>query len=177
MSNPLLITNEAILIPLTFLIVYYDVRYRRIPNAFVLGTLISGLSANTIYGGWAGLRNSIMGCLLAFGLMFAMRLLTGLGAGDVKLFGAVGAVIGVQQVLPAFLLAVLLGGILAVFAMLRAGAVHQAMFGVYQVFVGLLPGGKMPSRATLARSGVTVPYGIAITCGSVVSVLGTLARG
>ena len=43
MSNQLFIINEAVLIPLTFLIFHYDTRYRRIPNAFVLGTLISGL--------------------------------------------------------------------------------------------------------------------------------------
>jgi hypothetical protein len=84
---------------------------------------------------------------------------------------------GAQHVLSAFLLVVLLGGVLAAFATLRAGTARQTMFGVYQIFVGLLPGGRLPSRETFARSGVTIPYGVAITCGSVVSVLGALARG
>ncbi len=165
------------LVPLTFLIVHYDTRYRRIPNAFVLGTLISGLAANAILGGWAGLRNSLMGCLFAFGLMFAVRIFTGLGAGDVKLFGAIGALIGAQQVLPAFVLVLMLGGVLAVFAMLRAGTVRQTMVGVYQIFTGLMPGGQMPPRARFVESGMTIPYGVAITCGSMMSVLSALARG
>lgn len=176
MTNQLLIINAAVLIPLTFLIIHYDTRYRRIPNAFVLGTLISGFGANAIYGGWDGLRNGAAGCLLAFALMLAMRFFTGLGAGDVKLFGAIGALLGVDQVLTAFLLVVLLGGVLAGFAMLRAGTVRQTMVGVYQIFVGLLPGGQLPLRDKFAERGVTIPYGVAITCGSVMSLLGALAR-
>ncbi len=178
MSNSLLIINEAVLIPLSFLIAYYDTRYRRIPNAFVLGTLLSGLIINTIFGGWAGLRNSLIGCLFAFGLMLGVRFFTGLGAGDVKLFGAIGALIGPQRVLSAFLLVVLVGGVLAAFAILRACTVRQTMFGVYQIFTGLLPGGRMPTRENFISNGVvTIPYGIAITCGSAMCVFGALARG
>jgi len=109
--------------------------------------------------------------------MLGVRFLTGLGAGDVKLFGAIGAVIGMQHVLPTFLVVVLLGGMLSVFAMLRAGTMRQTMIGVYQILIGLLPGGRMPSRDTFSRSGVTIPYGVAITCGSVMSVFAALARG
>ena len=36
-----------LLIPLAIIIIYYDVRYRRIPNAYVLAALISGLTINT----------------------------------------------------------------------------------------------------------------------------------
>ena len=176
MSSANVIVSEAVLIPLMFLITYYDTRYRRIPNAFVLGTLISGLAANTIYFGWTGLGNSLTGCLLAFGLMLGVHFFTGLGAGDVKLFGAIGALIGAQQVLPAFLLVVILGGVLAGFAMVRAGRVRQTMLGVYQIFIGLLPGGQLPPRAKLAQSSVTIPYGVAITIGSVMSMFGSLAR-
>jgi prepilin peptidase CpaA len=150
MSSAIVIASEAVLIPLMFLISYYDTRYRRIPNAFVLGTLISGLAINTIYFGWAGLGNSLLGCVAAFALMLGVRFFTGLGAGDVKLFGAIGAIVGVQQVLPLFLIVVILGGLLSAFAMFRAGTARQTMLGV---------------------------YGVAITCGSVLSVFGVLARG
>jgi len=176
MSNTIVIASAAILIPLNLLITFYDTRYRRIPNAFVLGTLLSGLIVNLICRGAGGLGDSLAGCLLAFGLMLAVRFFTGLGAGDVKLFGAIGSLIGMQQVLPAFLLVVLLGGLLATFAMLRAGAVRQTMIGVYQIFVGMMPGGQMPSRETFAQGGLTIPYGVAITSGSLIAVLSVLTR-
>lgn len=177
MSSAIVLASEAVLIPLTVLITYYDARYRRIPNTFVLGTLISGLAVNVICFGWAGFSNSLTGCLFAFGLMLAVRFFTGLGAGDVKLFGAIGALIGAQHVFRAFLFVVIFGGVLAVFAMLRAGTARQTLIGVYQIFLGLLPSGQLPSREAFSRSGVTIPYGVAITFGSLMSVFGALAPG
>ncbi|MGI9165119.1 MAG: prepilin peptidase, partial [Pyrinomonadaceae bacterium] len=59
------LVNIALLIPLAIIITYYDVRYRRIPNSFVLATLVSGLAINTIFGGLEGLYGSLGGCALA----------------------------------------------------------------------------------------------------------------
>lgn len=180
MSNSLVMINEVVLIPLAILVGYYDMRYRRIPNAFVLGTLISGLVANTVCEGWGGLVNSLAGCLLAFTLMLTLRFFTGLGAGDVKLFGAIGSLLGVHLILPTFLIIILVGGLLAVITMLRAGTARQTLFGALQILAGLLPGsllgGRMMRRPATVGSGQTIPYGIAIVCGSLISVANTMFR-
>src|SRR4051812_46037370 len=105
------IVNVALLIPLAVLITYYDVRYRRIPNAFVLAALASGLLMNGILSGWGGLASSVEGCLLAFGMMLLLHLFGAMGAGDVKLFAAVGSVVGVGLVVPTFAVVVLTGGV------------------------------------------------------------------
>lgn len=170
MSNNLAIIIEAVLIPLAVLITYYDVRYRRIPNAFVLGALGSGLAANTIYNGPRGLFSSITGCVVGLGLMLILRFFTGLGAGDVKLFGAIGAVIGVQLVLPTFLIIVLAGGILAVHSMLSAGTVRHTMLRVWHLFAGKHAVSQIVEPALASVSRQTIPYGVAITFGSVISV-------
>src|ERR1051325_11495707 len=52
---------ELFLIPLAVLIIYHDVRYRRIPNPIVLATLISGLAINFVQGGFSGGLDSITG--------------------------------------------------------------------------------------------------------------------
>ena len=104
----------VLLLPLAIIITYYDVRYRRIPNAFVLATLASGIAINSIFGGLAGLYGSLGGCALAFVLMFMLHLFGAMGAGDVKLFAAIGAVTGASLVLPTFLVVILTGGLLAV---------------------------------------------------------------
>ena len=119
MLSPTAIIVEIFLVPLAVLIIYYDVRYRRIPNAFVLATLISGLTLNLIVGGLQGGLYSIGGCVLAFFLMFMLHVFGAMGAGDVKLFAAVGSVIGAQLVLPTFVVVVLTGGLLALFTTLR----------------------------------------------------------
>ena len=160
----------ALLIPLAIIITYYDVRYRRIPNSFVLATLAGGLAVNTIFGGLTGLYASLGGCALAFVMMFMLHVFGAMGAGDVKLFAAIGAVTGAHMVLPTFLVVVLMGGLLAVVSMVRAGVVMTTMHRVLQIFVGMLPGWQMPKFAVPTDSKHTIPYGVAITMGSIISI-------
>ncbi|HEX8127668.1 MAG TPA: prepilin peptidase [Pyrinomonadaceae bacterium] len=169
MPGTLTIVSSALLIPLAVVITYYDARYRRIPNAFVLATLIAGLSVNTIMNGTAGALASIGGCAFAFALMFMLHIFGAMGAGDVKLFAGIGSVVGVSLVLPTFLVVVLVGGALAVVTMIRAGTVRETLWRVVQIFVGFLPGWEMPRFSVPAERRYTIPYGVAITVGSLIS--------
>jgi prepilin peptidase CpaA len=170
MWNPSSIATVILLVPLAVIIIYHDVRYRRIPNAFVLATLISGLAINTIFGGFNGALSSLGGCALAFILIFVLHVFGAMGAGDVKLFSALGAVMGANLVVPTFLVVVLTGGLLAIVSIMRAGAVMTTMHRVLQIFVGLLPGWEMPKFTVPADRRHTVPYGVAITIGGLISV-------
>src|SRR3982751_1941072 len=139
MADPFIIVSCALLVPLAVIITYYDVRYRRIPNAFVLATLTSGLALNAMGGGLRGVETSVEGCVLAFILMFMLHVFGAMGAGDVKLFAAIGSVVGSALVLPTFAVVVLTGGALAVAQMIRSGLVRETLWRVAQIFVGLLP--------------------------------------
>ena len=169
MSGTLTIVSSALLIPLAVVITYYDARYRRIPNAFVLATLIAGLSVNTIINGTQGALVSLGGCALAFALMFMLHIFGAMGAGDVKLFAGIGSLIGTSLVVPTFLVVVLVGGVLAVVTMFRAGTVRETLWRVVQIFVGFLPGWEMPRFSVPAERRYTIPYGVAITLGSLIS--------
>ncbi len=164
------LVNIGLLVPLAIVIGYYDVRYRRIPNAFVLAALAGGLALNGIFGGLPGVAASLAGCGLAFVLMFILHIFGAMGAGDVKLFAAIGAVTGAQLVVPTFLVVVLIGGLLAVVSIIRAGTVMTTLHRVLQILVGLLPGWQMPKFAVPADRTHTIPYGVAITMGSIISI-------
>ena len=170
MLSPTATVFQFFLIPLAVLIIYHDVRYRRIPNAFVLATLISGLTLNFALGGINGGLNSVGGFLLAFILMFMLHVFGAMGAGDVKLFAAIGSVIGAQLVLPTFVVVVLLGGLLALVTVLRSGVFGTTMHRVLQIFVGLLPGWQMPKFSVPADRRLTIPYGAAITIGAIIAI-------
>ncbi|HEX8352737.1 MAG TPA: prepilin peptidase [Pyrinomonadaceae bacterium] len=159
----------VLLLPLTAVITYFDVRYRRIPNLFVLATLVSGLIINFMAAGLPGLAASGGGCLLAFGLMFVLHVFGAMGAGDVKLFAAVGSVVGTGLVPETFLVVLLTGGVLAVYSILRNGTVLTTLTRVLQIFVGLLPGWQIPRFDVPADRRHTLPYGVAITLGSIIS--------
>lgn len=169
MLSPTATVFQFFLVPLAVLIIYYDVRYRRIPNAFVLATLISGLTLNLALGGIYGAISSIGGCVLAFILMFILHVFGAMGAGDVKLFAAIGSVIGAHLVLPTFVTVVLTGGVLALISILRSGVFATTMQRVLQILVGLLPGWQMPKFSVPADRRLTIPYGAAITIGAIIA--------
>jgi prepilin peptidase CpaA len=163
------IATALLLIPLAFAISYMDVRYRRIPNKLVLVTLFVGLTLNTAFGGTRGLLVSLGGFALAFGLMFFLHVFGTMGAGDVKLFAALGAVNGMSLVLPMLLVVALTGGILAVGKMIYSRRVGSTMLGVFQFFYGLLPGQTVPRFEIPADRRFTLPYAVPICFGSLIS--------
>ena len=159
-----------LLLPLTALITYFDVRHRRIPNKIVLVALVCGLAMNTFWSGWSGLLSGVEGCLLAFGLMLALHFFGAMGAGDVKLFAAIGGIIGVGLVFKTFVVVVIVGALLAMVSMVYTGTARVTMQRVYLILVGFLPGWKMP-RYEVTPDRHTIPYGVAITLGTLISLV------
>ena len=158
-----------LLVPMAVFIMYYDLRYRRIPNVLVAGLLIGGLTINISFGGFNGALASLEGLGLAFLPMFLIHLFGAMGAGDVKLFGAVGAVVGVSLVPLTFVIVVMLGAVLAIYTMLRSGTVFSTLHGVLRIFVGIMPGWEMPRFAIPSDRKHTIPYGVAIMLGSLIA--------
>lgn len=87
-----------------------DVRSGRIPNSVTFPLVISGLVFHTWADGWQGLLFSLLGCLVGLGCLIWFYARGGMGAGDVKLLGAIGAYLGPTQVVYAFAVAAILGG-------------------------------------------------------------------
>ena len=160
-----------LLVPVTILITYYDVRYRRIPNVYVLATLVCGLALNFAGNGWEGGLSSLKGGMLAFGLMLVLHIFSAMGAGDVKLFGAIGAVIGVSLVFKAFLIVLVTGGILAIVLSIRNGRLRETCNRVMLIFINLLSGWQPPRFPAPQDRSMTIPYGVAITFGTLISLV------
>ena len=169
MINPQTLVTTAVFVPLAGGITYMDVRYRRIPNKLVLTTLVAGVAINTAFAGSHGLLVSLGGFALAFGSMFLLHLFGTMGAGDVKLFAAIGAVHTLPLVLPTLLVVALTGGVLAIIKMIYTGRVKATMFGVFQFFYGLLPGQTIPRFAIPEDRNYTLPYAVPICFGSLIS--------
>lgn len=167
--TPEAIVKLIVLAPLAVSVIYQDVRYRRIPNLLVLTALVAGIGINSFFGGWQGVTNSLLGFGLAFAPMLLLHIFGAMGAGDVKLFGAVGAILGVGLMPITLVLVAIIGGLLAIYMTLRAGTMLSTMHGVLRIFVGMLPGWEMPRFAMARDRRHTIPYGVAIMVGSLIS--------
>ena len=94
-----------------------DVRSSRVPNVLTFSLALSGLGFHTIADSGNGFLFSLEGLGLGFVLLLGFYVYGGMGAGDVKLLAAVGAVVGPLNVFVGFLFASLFGGLYAVVVM------------------------------------------------------------
>ena len=95
-----------------------DFRSQKIPNLITLPTATIALLYHFFIHGIDGLIFSALGLVTGIGLLIIPYMLGGMGAGDAKLMGAVGAIIGSKNVFVAFLFTALVGGIYAVILIL-----------------------------------------------------------
>ncbi len=109
MSNYVLITLGVFLV----ICASFDVFFRRIPNWLTYPAMLMAVLYHCIVGGTAGLAQTLGGLGVGMAMLMPFYLLKGMGAGDVKLMGVVGACLGPRQVFHAFLWTGLTGGLYA----------------------------------------------------------------
>jgi prepilin peptidase CpaA len=156
------------LIGLTLLVlsaaVYTDLRSRRIPNAFTLPAAAAGLGLNLLWHGMEGLGYAALGWIVGVGLLLVPFMLRGIGAGDVKLLAAVGALQGPVFVFFTALYGALIGGVLATVMLQRSGSLGAAVQSL--VLLRFLPR-PVGQVITTGR----MPYAPAIALGACAALL------
>jgi prepilin peptidase CpaA len=91
-----------------------DIRFQKIPNLLTYSAMFIGIAYHTAMNGWAGLLFSLEGLGLGIAVLIVFYLWGGMGAGDVKLMGAVGGLLGPKGVFDAFLFTAIIGGIYSI---------------------------------------------------------------
>ena len=145
-----------------------DIKRRRIPNVVSLGLTAAGLALAASGASGVSLRASLVGFAVAFVLMLPGHVLGATGAGDVKLFAAAGAVLGIGRVFEAFLCVAIAGGILALVVAVQRGRLARTL-----EHTARLCGTPLETRRTIESPAEhnRFPYGPAIAIGSVVAAL------
>lgn len=145
----------------------FDIAQRRIPNWVNASLVGAALLVYVVAFQWAGLFFCCKGLAFGFLLLFVPYLLGGIGAGDVKLMAAVGAVLGVEYTWQAFLGIAISGGVAAIGLMAVRGELLLRLRRVGLMLYGLVSGLGLEAlkveRSTLKRDGI--PYGVVIAVG------------
>lgn len=144
-----------------------DLATRRIPNLVVGLTALAGLLA--ALGGASDVTpiSSLSGLAAGLALMLPGHLFGGTGAGDVKLFGAAGAVIGVERILWAFAYTAIAGGVLAVVV-----AIHRRRLGTtLSRGLDVVTGSARGTRRRRPSSHDRFAFGPAIAAGCLLAAL------
>jgi prepilin peptidase CpaA len=148
---------------LAFIAGVTDFRWRRIPNWLTVPALAVGVAANTFFGGWSGLKTSLLGALVGLGLLLPFVLLRSLGAGDWKLAGALGAFTGPTLLVDLLLLSVFVAGMMAIMLIIYKGRIREALRNIAHIVVSLVTFQLPGHRVSLDNpDSLKVPYGVAL---------------
>lgn len=146
-----------------------DIRSYRIPNYLTFSGMLCGILYHTAQNGISGFLFATAGVFVGMSLLILFYLSGGIGAGDVKLLGSVGAFLGPKAVLIAGLYTAIIGGIYALLLIALHPAESKSI--VMRIYTSLktlfytgefitIPPGKGEKKLTLC-------YGVAISLGGI----------
>jgi prepilin peptidase CpaA len=144
-----------------------DLRWRTIPNWLTAPAVLVGLGFHTVMSQLAGFAFSLEGATVGLGLFIIFYVCGWMGAGDVKLFAAVGSFLGPAQTISAAIVIVLVGGLLAFMVLGFNQGWRKMGLWLWSYFQAMV--------LTRSTTGVTpeqgiapkVPYAVAIGLGTI----------
>lgn len=149
---------DILLVTVIIICVITDIKNRKIYNKVIYPALLAGFLLHFVFNGLSGIGYSFLGFLVGIALLFIPYALGGMGAGDVKLLGLIGALKGSLFVFQTFLYTAIFGGIIALVIVLMRNGMLQTM--VNNIFTSL----RLQYRFS-GNSIHTFPYGVPIAAG------------
>lgn len=159
-----------------------DIRRGKIHNMLTYPAIAIGLIGHTLVGGLEyqgerqlGLIGSACGFAAGFGPMLAVWLAGGIGGGDAKLMGAVGALAGWRFALAAMFFGFAIAALMAVVVMVRRRIVRRTVGRILR-FLFLVFTPSRPADPATADS-PKVAFGFALCIGSAIALIEVLLKG
>jgi len=153
----------------------YDARYRRIPNWLTAAGVVAGFTAHGMLEGPSGLLTAVKGFALGFGIYLVLYLLRGMGAGDVKLMGALGSIAGPASWFALFLGASIFGAVVAVVMAMSKGRLGSTLMNVVRMVRELLflraPYVREPQIDVHHKDALRAPHGTIIAVAAILLML------
>jgi prepilin peptidase CpaA len=156
----------------TVLSVFFDLTVRRIPNWIIAFGLSGGLLLNASQG-FAQFSHSLLGFVGGIAIFIVPFALGWMGAGDVKYFGVVGALLGIEWLPRVLFYSILAAGVFAVgyvaIGRFNSGFFKDAWTDCKLAILSL--GRVLPDSIgkRTAKGADSVPWGVAIGAGTLVA--------
>ena len=166
------IAVQVLLVLLVIPAAIWDLFERRVPNWLTLPGVLLGFGLNMILFESAGFWMALRGLGLALLIYFPLYLLRGIGAGDVKLMAAIGAVVGPANWLAIFVITALIGGVSALVLLAAKGRLQKTFGNIWLILLrvshGRAPFQDDPQLDVRTEQGLRLPHAVIIACGALV---------
>lgn len=145
-----------------------DIRNRKIPNIVTFPSVLFGFSYFIFTRGWEGFLFSGKGFIIGLGLLLIPYILGGMGAGDVKLMAAIGALKGPEFIFEAFIYIILIGGGIALSLIMKKRGISNSIKTFFFTITFLRSNlGSMVLNKDQRKSSISFPYGVPIVSGTI----------
>jgi prepilin peptidase CpaA len=167
------LTGQIFLISILIIAVITDLRWHKIPNWLTFPAIICGIVYSGLICGLQGFVFSVLGLMVGITLFIAPYAIGGMGAGDVKLMGAIGSFLGARNVIWACLFSCIFGWLYGIVVLVVKGSARSYSARYWLMFKTFLFTGKLfyipPSPNEKSQK---LSYGIAIALGALFFILG-----
>ena len=171
-SEHIMNSYHLIVVGIALIAAAWDIATRRIPNALTFGAALAALVVHACVAGWPGAAMALAGWAAGIALFFPIFALGGMGAGDVKLLGAVGAWLGPATAVWVALYSAVAGWVLGLIVAAFSGYLTQAFNNVFSLLMywriaGL---GPAPELTLSTHQGPRLAYAVPVLTGLMVMI-------
>lgn len=117
--NEFFAAKIVLLIVCLTLALYYDLKEQKVKNFITLPMALAGVLLNAMEQGTAGLLWSLKGWMVPMLMLIVLYYINVMGAGDIKLYGSIGAVMGLPFVAYSFVYSIYFGALFALIVLAR----------------------------------------------------------
>jgi prepilin peptidase CpaA len=139
-----------------------DIRTQLIPNRLTISFFAAAFLYHLAVNGPAGLMTAAAGAAAGFVPLLILHLAKGIGAGDVKLFGAIGAWTGVGVVLQLTLYSILYAGLIGICLLIAIRPLGKRYAAELSSFTAPVTGCRKRQWLQWAQSGKKFPFMLAV---------------
>ncbi|HTS62771.1 MAG TPA: A24 family peptidase, partial [Candidatus Acidoferrales bacterium] len=136
----------------------------------VLNSFLYPTGSGAVFG-FQGLFFALKGLFLAFFVYVLLYALRAMGAGDVKLMAAVGAVVGWEDWFGIFIITALVGGIMSIILVVARGRLKKTLFNVSFILSEMKSGRpaylKNEELDVKSKKALGLPHGAVIAVGCI----------
>lgn len=154
--------TQAISLVLLLAALYTDLLWKKIPNTLTLTAMLLGICLNAFAaGGDRSMGFAVQGLVVGMGIWIIPFILGGTGGGDVKLFGALGALSGPGDILWISIYAAIAGGIISLVLLVKQSRITAVKEIIYDINLVFLSRGQ---KNEAKRTG-HIPYSVPTALG------------
>ncbi len=167
----MVIASYVILFLLLIICSYTDLTKHKIYNVITLPAVLIGIVLGLFINYETEFISRMTGFAVGFGLFTIFFVFKALGGGDVKLIGAVGALIGTPLIIDAIILSMICAGVISIFLLMIKRRFVSDLGILYRSLFKIKQSKNADGKLTIA------PFGFCIACGTMLAVVNYFAYG